>query len=180
MNPFHLFVVNGITSTKVFLMTPVTRKFSLFCIVFIFLIQIFMLTGCKSLKNNQLEIGSAIVEITPPAGYPMYRGKSTGVVDPLYARSLVFVQGEVKGAILMCDLIGIPRDLSRIVREQASGKTGIPYQNITIAATHTHTGPSITEDFIGYSEREASGNLTEDDIKSYFNHLINGMIEAIV
>lgn len=130
-----------------------------------------------------MEVGAGMVEITPSVGFPLYGYppvESTGVKDPLYAKVLVFKQGEIQGALLICNLLGIPRGLSRIVREKASEQTGIPFQNISISATHTHTSPGITEDFNDYVLRESSGELTEEDQKSYFTYLINGMTEAII
>jgi hypothetical protein len=49
-------------------------------------------------QNKPLEIGKGVVEITPPIGYPRYGyppEKSTGVLDPLNAKALVFKQGEI-------------------------------------------------------------------------------------
>ena len=139
--------------------------------------------GCNDTQTNPLEIGTEMVEITPPIGYPRYGYppvESTGIKDPLNAKALVFKQGNIQGALLVCDLLGIPRDLSRIVRERVSEQTGIPFQNISISATHTHTSPGITQDFKEYALRESSGNLTEEDKEGYFTYLINGMTEAII
>ena len=127
-----------------------------------------------------LEVGVAMVEITPPVGYPMYRGESTGITTPLYAKALVFKQGNVRGALLMCDLLTIPRDLGRLVREQASTKTGIKYHHISVAATHTHTGPDFREAIIDYAEKELNGKLTKEDHEGYMMNLIQGMTRAIV
>lgn len=146
-------------------------------------IMLALITGCKSELINPLEVGAGITDITPPVGYPRYGYplvESTGVKDPLHAKALVFKQGETRGAILVCELLGIPRDLSRIVRERVSKQTGIPFQNITVSATHSHTSPRITEEFREYADRESSGKLTEEDQKSYFTYLINGMTEAII
>ena len=144
-----------------------------------------VLTGCNTMEfaSPSLEAGIGVVEITPPLGYPRYGyppAKSTGVLDPLYAKAIVFKQGDLQGALLICDLLAIPRDLSRIVREKVSAQTGIPFQNISITATHTHTSPGITEEFKKYALRELSAELTEEDQKSYFTYLINAMTEAIV
>lgn len=153
----------------------------------IFKLLIFILILCTNCvrENNILpfEAGTGVVDITPPVGYPRYgypSEKSTGVLDPLMAKAIVFKQGEVQGAILICNLLAIPRDLSRIVREKASSRTGIPFQNISISATHTHTSPRITKEFKEYALREMSGMLTEEDQSGYFTFLINGMTEAIV
>lgn len=145
---------------------------------------LYLATGCNnSTTAPPMEAGAAIVEITPPVGYPRYGYPvviSTGVKDPLNARALVFKQGDIQGAILVCELLGIPRDLSRIVREKASKATGIPFQHITVSATHSHTSPAITQDFQEYANREASGKLTDEDKNSYFSLLIENMTRAII
>ena len=158
------------------------RSYYLSVLTLAFLILI-LSPGCQDERYIPLEVGAAMIDITPPPGFPRYGYPpvaSTGMKDPLLAKALVFKQGEVQGALLVCDLLGIPRDLSRIVREKASEKTGIPFQHISVSATHTHTSPGITEEFKKYALREASGKLTEEDQESYFTHLINGMTEAIV
>lgn len=121
-----------------------------------------------------------MIDITPPVGYLHYSGISTGVRDPLYAKALVLKQGDTRGALLVCDILSIPRDLSRIVRESVSRQTGIPFQYVSITATHTHTGPSIRESVKEYADRKASMELTEEDQEGYIAYLIQGMTEAIV
>ena len=74
------------------------------------------------------------------SGY-FYERLSTGTHDPLQAKAVVFRQGDQRAALVFCDLIGMPAIISGPVRAQASRKTGIPAENILIAATHTHTGP---------------------------------------
>lgn len=146
-------------------------------------LAVLIVTGCKSNVSTPLMVGVEKADITPPAGFPRYGYPpvmSTGILDPLLAKAMVFKQGDVKGALVVCDLLGIPRDLSRIVREKAAEKTGIPFQNITISSIHSHTSPGITAEFKEYADREASGRLTEEDQKSYFSFLIDGVTEAIV
>ena len=92
-----------------------------------------------------IQAGLATVDITPPVGWRMsgyfYERLSTGTHDPLQAKAVVFRQGDQRAALVFCDLIGMPAVLSSPVRAQASHKTGIPAENILIAATHTHSGP---------------------------------------
>ena len=141
----------------------------------------------NSIRTNAIKVGVGMVEITPPIGYPHYRGElagiithGTGIKNPLYARSLVFRQGDMQGALLICDLNAVPRDLIRLVRERASKQTGIPFQYISVAATHTHTAPSIREAVPTYADRDAAGKLTGEDQQGYIGHLIKGMTQAIV
>lgn len=146
-------------------------------------LALWMLFPCAGAKAQPFEAGAAVFDITPPVGFVKYgypREASTGIKDPLLAKALVFVQGDTQGALLVCDLLGIPRDLSRIVREQASSKTGIPFANISVSATHTHTSPGLTEEFREFAVRYSAGKLTGEDRSGYFFRLVEGMTEAIV
>lgn len=89
--------------------------------------------------------GTAEIEITPPVGYRMsgyfYERFSEGVKNPLKAKAIVFEQGDTKGSILFCDLIGISLDVSERTRNKLQKELSIPAENISVTATHTHTGP---------------------------------------
>jgi len=92
-----------------------------------------------------LEAGVAVVDITPIPGYRMsgYFSErlNTGTLDPLLAKAIVFRQDDVEAALVFCDIAGISIDVSTRAREIAQRETGIPAENISIAATHSHTGP---------------------------------------
>lgn len=99
--------------------------------------------GCSLLSPHgyaTLQAGVAVTDITPDVGDVHYRGASTGVLDPLQAKAIIFRQGRQQAALVFCDVIGISMDQSDAVRKLAAEKTNIPYQNICVAATHTHTG----------------------------------------
>ncbi len=128
--------------------------------------------------NTPFEAGIGISDITPPVGYPSYRGESTGIGSPLQAKAIVFKQGDTKGALVICDIIRISRDLSRIAREKAAGQTGIPFQNISIAATHIHTGPQLDFD-AGELEKKIKNNSTDNTGNGYIVSLVNGIVKAI-
>jgi hypothetical protein len=74
------------------------------------------------------------------AGYFQERA-SAGTRDPLQAKAIVFRQGETHAALVFCDLVAIPREVSERARAKASAATGIPAGHIAVAATHSHTGP---------------------------------------
>jgi hypothetical protein len=98
-----------------------------------------------ALAAEPLQAGIAVVDITPPIPYRMsgyfYERLSTGTKDPLKAKAVVFQQGGESAALVFCDLVGAPLDVSTRARREASIATGISAENIAIAATHTHTGP---------------------------------------
>jgi len=100
-------------------------------------------------------VGAAVVDITPPFGAPQHRGRSTGALDQLHAKALVFTQRDQQAALVVCDLCKVWPDLSQAVRREASGKTGIPFSNISVTATHTHTGPLYRDDLEGFIQKIA-------------------------
>ena len=94
---------------------------------------------------GELRVGVAAVKITPPTGTPMAgyyseRG-SQGVLDDLHAKAAVLDDGKTNMAIVVCDLIGMPRSVVIEARRLIAEKTGIPADRVMISATHTHTGP---------------------------------------
>jgi hypothetical protein len=167
----------------------VSSVMSFFCIknyvVPILSLFLALFPGCgKNSITEPFESGAAVREITPPVGFPYYGlNASTGIKSPLLAKALVFRQGETRFALLMCDLPIIPRDLSKVVREHASKQTGIPFNLITVAATHIHTGPFYDTLVVvahRYAEHETAGRLVTADREGYIGKLIDGMTEAIV
>jgi neutral/alkaline ceramidase-like enzyme len=97
---------------------------------------------------DPLKAGVAVVDITPPPGYRMAgyynERRNTGTHDPLLAKAMVFQQGDVKAALVECDLVSMPSEVSSRARASAEKATGIPARHIAVAATHSHTGPLFT------------------------------------
>lgn len=99
---------------------------------------------------GELRVGASAVKITPPNGTPMagYYGlrESQGVLDDLYAKAIVLDDGKTKAAMVVCDLIGMPRPPVIEARKRIAEKTGIPGDHVMISATHAHTGPVVIGD----------------------------------
>jgi len=102
-------------------------------------------TAAAGRPTAELRAGVAVIDITPPIGYRMsgyfYERLSTAVMNPLHAKAIVLRQQDQSAAVVFCDLIGLSREVTSRARKEASEKTGIPPENILIAATHSHTGP---------------------------------------
>ena len=109
------------------------------------LLAVSLSVGTLSAPAADLEAGVAVVDITPPTGYRLsgyfHERTSTGTHDPLLAKAIVLRQGDESAALAFCDVIGISLEVSAAARQEASANTGIPADNILIAATHCHTGP---------------------------------------
>ncbi len=118
----------------------------------------------------EFQAGVAVVDITPPIPWRMsgyfYERVSTGVKDPLQAKAVVFQQGDVSAALVFCDLLGMPRAVSQRARDEASRATGIPVENIAVAATHTHTGPLYYGPLRAYFHERTVERLGDDPNES--------------
>jgi len=65
-----------------------------------------------------------------------------GVHDDLYAKALVLDDGDQKLAMIIADLGGTTTDFTSRIRDLVEKRTNILKENILVAATHTHTGPT--------------------------------------
>src|SRR5262245_65218655 len=78
----------------------------------------------------ELKVGAAAVDITPPegtplAGYYSFRGTKR-VLDDIYSKAIVLEVGDTKAALVVCDLISLPRHVVTEARRQIEKATGIP------------------------------------------------------
>ncbi len=131
-------------------------------------------------SGQPLRVGMAEKDITPPEGFPMagyyHERLAEGTIDPLKAKAIVFRQGDTACALVVCDLIGIATDLAREVKRRVQVKTGIPANNVVIAATHSHTAPDYMKELWLYLGKEKQEQLRFD----YIEKLISGPVEAVV
>ena len=101
---------------------------------------------------QDLRVGRAAVNITPPSGMPMggyYRVRlNTGTHDPLYAKAIVLEVGGEKAALVACDLEAIPGSFVEAARRIIGETTHVPPDHVMISATHTHTGPEMSHLFL--------------------------------
>ena len=109
---------------------------------------------------GELRVGAAATVINPPPGTPLagYYGMraSAGVLDDIFAKALVFEQDGAKAAVVVCDLISLPRHIVVDARALIAKQTGIA--DVLLAATHTHTAPVLTRES---SMDELVGGTTE-------------------
>jgi neutral ceramidase len=133
----------------------------------------------------QLHAGVAVADITPPIGYRMCgyftERLSTGVLNPLHAKALVLRQGSTRAAMVFCDLIGLPADVSRRAREQVEQELGIPQDHILLAGTHSHTGPLYFDALRDHLHEKALAKHGTGpcEKKDYASDLVAGIVKAI-
>lgn len=116
-----------------------------------------------------LKIGTAAVNINAPIGTPMagyYRERAcTGVADDLFAKAVVLDDGSTKAALVVCDLISLPRSTVLEARRLVAESTGIPGTNVMLSATHSHTGPVLARDSALDDVTGAHNTLCRDYIR---------------
>ncbi|MBN1574616.1 MAG: hypothetical protein JW984_15570 [Deltaproteobacteria bacterium] len=104
------------------------------------------------MEENLLRASAAVVDITPPIGFPlggyiMRNGVSTGVLDPIQARIGYITDGKSSIVMVGFDWIYILGGWGRSLRKGIGEALGIDSKNVILAATHTHSGPGIFGSF---------------------------------
>ena len=98
----------------------------------------------------EFKLGVAAVPINPPPGLGLagyYHERShEGVLDDIQAKATVLDDGQTRAAIVVCDLISMPKWIVTGTRKLVEERTGIPGANVMMAATHTHTAPVLDRD----------------------------------
>ncbi len=122
--------------------------------------------------------GAAVVDITPGGsvflfGYPHVRRYSTGVHDPLECAALYLRAGEGSALFLANDLIFFSRDYVVGVRQRIALETGVPAEAVMISATHTHSGPVMTNNL-----SNAADSVVPQVDQSYLAWLVDRMVQA--
>jgi len=142
-----------------------------------------VLLSCQHTAFGQdLKVGLSQMNITAPVGYPHYRGISTGVHDPLYAKVMYLTQGEEEVAVVSCDLLWISRALSTEARSKIAQQSTIPYENIVIGGTHSHTSPAYEPDILELNEHIRKPISANPKIKGedYEVWLVDQIVKAVL
>jgi neutral ceramidase len=95
---------------------------------------------------SPLRVGAHRSNITPQlgchiAGY-FHDRLAADIGDELYAKTVVFENGETALALCVLDIIVAEQADLTIAKQRAQELSGIPAENIFIACTHTHYGPN--------------------------------------
>jgi neutral ceramidase len=96
--------------------------------------------------TSHMSAGSARVNITPSLPIPMsgYRSRTKpfeGIHDSIYARAIVFSDGENKAAIISAEIIGFSNSFCEETSALIEQELGIKRENILLSVVHNHSGP---------------------------------------
>ncbi|MEQ1826791.1 MAG: neutral/alkaline non-lysosomal ceramidase N-terminal domain-containing protein [Pirellula sp.] len=121
-----------------------------------------------------LRAGAATSNITPPLGELVVGGFSPlpadEVHDELHARAIVLDDGKTKIAFVICDNVGIPREVFDNAKQQIAESTGIPIENQLMSATHTHSATSA---------RSSNAMVYETKLNEYQRFLANRIADSV-
>ncbi|MCP4611228.1 MAG: hypothetical protein GY845_21165 [Planctomycetes bacterium] len=118
--------------------------------------------------------GAAVSNITPPLDEPVIGGwnspPATHVHDELYAKCLVLDDGKTSLVFVVCDNLGISREVYDKAKRIMNKKTSIPIENMMMSATHTHS--SITA-------RSTNRLRRDKELSSYQQFLVSRISDGV-
>ena len=97
------------------------------------------------------EAGEGVVDITPPIGIEMGgfhrkpgdERRITGIRQPTAARALALRCGDTRAAIVSLDIACLAEEVAVRMQKRVAKEVGIPYANVRICCTHTHSMPAF-------------------------------------
>ena len=105
----------------------------------------------------KLQAGAATSNITPWLGVTMpgsfHPRYGEDVHDELLAKALVIDNGDVRIAMVTCDLIAVPEAIANAVKARIQERCGISPECVMVNATHTHSGAGVSN-LLGVGEDE--------------------------
>ena len=105
----------------------------------------------------KLQAGAATSNITPwlgvtmPGSFQPRYGED--VHDELLAKALVIDNGDVRIAMVTCDLIAVTEAIANAVKARIQERCGISPECVMVNATHTHSGAGVSN-LLGMGEDE--------------------------
>lgn len=115
---------------------------------------------------NHIKVATAAVEIisddSMAVGGGIFARYFKGQEGMLRATALI-IEGNNKVCFVACDVIGLTRDILDDVCKKIAAQEGIPFNNIFITASHTHSAPS-TVTVHGYKRDETFCGRVKDAI----------------
>lgn len=105
------------------------------------------------MDHQIFKAGAAKVKTTPALGTRIngdfITHYATSVHDDLYAKTLVFEQGDTRVAIIVVDICVLPTDFVEAVKALIHAELGLLPGNVLMSATHTHAAGSLADLHLG-------------------------------
>lgn len=144
------------------------------------LVALTALASAQEAPRTLFKVGVTRSAITPREPVPMWGygarhdALSVGILDPLYAETIVIQAGDTKIAIVGLDLGRSPSEKSlQIIRRRIKDEAGIAYS--FIAGSHTHHGPVVE-----LSDEEGKGRGRFDAALRYYKQMEDRITQGIL
>ncbi|MBI3856909.1 MAG: hypothetical protein HY293_14575, partial [Planctomycetes bacterium] len=102
-----------------------------------------VLAAAPAQEEKSFRAGAAASNLTPPLGEPIVGGwnspPATQIHDELHARCFALDDGKSKLVFVICDNVGIPREVFDEARRIAAEETGLAPERFLFSSTHTHS-----------------------------------------
>ena len=131
--------------------------------------------ACLYPSGPDISAGTAKTNITPAVPIPMsgYRSRTepfAGVHDSIFARAIVFSDGENKAAIVSAEIIGFSNSFCEETSGLIEKEVGIQQDHILLTVVHNHSGP-VTRVY----REDAS-----PEVKAYADELKEKLVELVI
>lgn len=126
------------------------------CLILSLMIVLGLLNGCGSSGEGEeasvaaFSVGYAQADITPSGNVSLVgfgdqdERFSNHATEPLYATCIAVKDAAGDTVIIIAfDLLGSYEEWATPAREAIAEKTGVPFDNVMIHSSHTHSGPDI-------------------------------------
>jgi len=100
------------------------------------------------MNMHTMRFGVATIDITPPTGVMLWGynpREATWVEHPLRAEVLACEARNGGWILISADIGGFSLPLTDVLRADIAQRTGLTPEAILLAATHTHSGPHVTD-----------------------------------
>lgn len=100
---------------------------------------------------SSVRAGIASVDFSPEPGLPLMGNfrddyAARGLHDPLMSKAIVLEDNSgTKAALLAMDVCMLDRENVALIRQTIGSHCDVPPENTLVHATHTHSGPAVTE-----------------------------------
>ncbi len=128
-------------------------------------------------QGGEFRAGCRAIDISPRVLPAIRNGgfieqTSSQVDDPLHARCLALADGQTTLCLAIVDSCMVPRDVCDAVKRRVHERTGLPVERILIAATHTHSAPSLMDYCLGTRQDAAY-------VDYFVPRVAEGIVQAI-
>lgn len=170
---------NKVTRSSV-IKKPLSFSFTFLCSAYCCLVLVLLIHWDLQAQGSAkvFKAGASTSNVTPPLGEILVGGYgepvATHVHDELHARSLVLDDGQNRLVIVLVDNVSINREVYDEAKRRLEKDTGIPAENMLMAATHTHSATSAS----GLRNKRRSWNY-DKPLDEYQQFVVSRIVDGV-